>query len=380
MSVIARVRHRGRPSLAPAPARGRARPRGGGRAPRRAQRRRRDRRDPLDRARARRSAALRMWALRRRARRARRRPAAVRRDDLQGRRRRARPRRRQGRDPRPGGNGALEPSVREAMLLDFADLVESLDGRYITAEDVGTGTDDMTTIARASRSTSPGCRPRTAAAAIRARSPRWASRPRSAPASRYRRGAPELDGLRIVVVGLGHVGSRLAARLRRGGREADRRRRRSRQARARRPPRRALGRARCGDANALRRARAVRARRRRSTSRRSDSLGAGIVCGAANNQLTDERLADRAGRARGHLRARLHRQRRRADQRLPRAPRARRGLGARARRAGSRRRWRGSSPWPRTAGSCRWPPRTSSRASGSSTPPCETREAWLSYA
>ena len=50
---------------------------------------------------------------------------------------------------------------RRAALLDFADLVESLDGRYITAEDVGVCPDDMVTIARAHRPRHrPAARPR----------------------------------------------------------------------------------------------------------------------------------------------------------------------------------------------------------------------------
>src|SRR5215207_9809648 len=40
---------------------------------------------------------------------------------------------------------------RQAMLLDFADTVNALDGRYVTAEDVGTSAEDMATLATASR-------------------------------------------------------------------------------------------------------------------------------------------------------------------------------------------------------------------------------------
>ena len=58
------------------------------------------------------------------------------RDDLQGGRRGARPRRRQGRDLRARRAGSTASAGR-AALLDFGDLVESLGGRYITAEDVG---------------------------------------------------------------------------------------------------------------------------------------------------------------------------------------------------------------------------------------------------
>ena len=53
-----------------------------------------------------------------------------------------------------GGKGVIaapgemrpEGDLRRAILLDFGDLVESLEGRYVTAEDVGTGAADMAVI------------------------------------------------------------------------------------------------------------------------------------------------------------------------------------------------------------------------------------------
>src|SRR5688500_10129983 len=44
--------------------------------------------------------------------------------------------------------GGLDGERREAALLDFGDLVESLGGRYITAEDVGTTPADLVTVSR----------------------------------------------------------------------------------------------------------------------------------------------------------------------------------------------------------------------------------------
>src|SRR6266480_562823 len=41
---------------------------------------------------------------------------------------------------------ALAPEARRDLMLDLGDIVESLDGRYVTAEDVGTGTEDMAII------------------------------------------------------------------------------------------------------------------------------------------------------------------------------------------------------------------------------------------
>ena len=45
----------------------------------------------------------------------------------------------------------LNPAQRRAALFDFADTVEMLDGRYITAEDVGTSSRDMSAIATRTR-------------------------------------------------------------------------------------------------------------------------------------------------------------------------------------------------------------------------------------
>jgi leucine dehydrogenase len=124
-----------------------------------------------------------------------------------------------------GGKGVIctEPgpprgSARRDLLLDFGDLVESLDGRYVTAEDIGTGAEDVVVIAeRTSHVTglppelggSGDPSPLTALgveAAMRA-------------CVRHRFGVADLAGLSVAVIGLGHVGSRLARRLARAGAE-----------------------------------------------------------------------------------------------------------------------------------------------------------------
>src|SRR5688572_15810794 len=51
----------------------------------------------------------------------------------------------------PPDGAALEPRRRRAVLHDFADTVEALRGRYVTAEDVGTSTRDMQAIAEVTR-------------------------------------------------------------------------------------------------------------------------------------------------------------------------------------------------------------------------------------
>src|SRR5215211_618845 len=101
---------------------------------------------------------------------------------------------------------------RRDLLLDFGDLVESLGGRYVTAEDVGISPPDLVAIRERTahvtglppeRGGSGDPSPFTALgveAAMRA-------------CARVRLGSPELAGLRVVVAGLGHVGEKLARRL-----------------------------------------------------------------------------------------------------------------------------------------------------------------------
>lgn len=126
--------------------------------------------------------------------------------------------------PLGGGKGVimLAPHTsisrqrRHAALLDFADTVAMLRGRYITAEDVGTSSRDMSVIAGQTRYVAGLSRrqggsgdpsPFTALGveyAIRACCERVF-------------GSDSLQGRTLAVVGLGHVGSRLARRCARAG-------------------------------------------------------------------------------------------------------------------------------------------------------------------
>ncbi len=126
--------------------------------------------------------------------------------------------------PQGGGKGvimlrrdvATTPRLRRAALLDFGDTVDAVAGRYITAEDVGTSTRDMTVIAERTRHVAglPRSRggggdpsPMTALGvlhAIRA-------------CCEWTFGDPSLQGLRVGVIGLGHVGSRVARLCARAG-------------------------------------------------------------------------------------------------------------------------------------------------------------------
>ncbi|MGI8715851.1 MAG: Glu/Leu/Phe/Val family dehydrogenase [Solirubrobacteraceae bacterium] len=112
--------------------------------------------------------------------------------------------------------GVLTSARRRDALLDFADAVESLGGRYVTAEDVGTSSRDMSVIAQRtahvaglarSRGGSGDPSPLTALGvevAIRATCERAF-------------GGDSLRGRSICVLGLGHVGSRVARRCARAG-------------------------------------------------------------------------------------------------------------------------------------------------------------------
>ena len=113
-------------------------------------------------------------------------------------------------------DGSLTSERRHAALLDFGDTVQSLDGRYITAEDVGTSSRDMSVIAQ-----------RTSHVAGLARSlggsgdpsPLTALGVEVAIGASCERAFSDrsLRGRTICVIGLGHVGSRVAKRCARAG-------------------------------------------------------------------------------------------------------------------------------------------------------------------
>jgi leucine dehydrogenase len=184
----------------------------------------------------------------------------------------------------------LEGEPRRAALLDFGDLVESLDGRYVTAEDVGTSPADLVVIReRTSHVTglppehggSGDPSPFTALgveAAIRA-------------CVRARCGGTALAGHTVAVVGLGHVGLRLAQRLAEDGCRllvsdiaADKRAIAERLgARWLEPDEAMLAEcdvlAPCALGGAI-------------GPHNVDDLRCAIVCGSANNQLADESIAE----------------------------------------------------------------------------------------
>tara|TARA_R110002020_G_scaffold50844_13_gene144020 strand:- start:7644 stop:8717 length:1074 start_codon:yes stop_codon:yes gene_type:complete len=113
-----------------------------------------------------------------------------------------------------GGKAVILGDARRdktpALMAAFGRHVEALGGRYITAEDVGISTDDIEQAARMTRHARG-----TAATGLGDPSPYTALGVfhgiRSALAHRF--GSSDLAGRRVVVQGLGHVGSGLAKRL-----------------------------------------------------------------------------------------------------------------------------------------------------------------------
>ncbi len=126
--------------------------------------------------------------------------------------------------PLGGGKGVImvdprvsfTPARRKAALLDFADTVDALDGHYFTAEDVGTSSRDMNVIAQRTRFVVG--RPRSQGGSGDP-SPLTALGVEAAVKACCERvfGTPSLDGRSVCVVGLGHVGSRVARRFARAG-------------------------------------------------------------------------------------------------------------------------------------------------------------------
>jgi leucine dehydrogenase len=104
-------------------------------------------------------------------------------------------------------NGPI--ASRDRLFAAHGRFVESLGGRYITAEDVGTSHEDMAIVKRETRHVA-GLRdpsPVTAHGVLRA----------LLPAARHRWGSEELRGRTVALQGCGHVGAALARELRAAG-------------------------------------------------------------------------------------------------------------------------------------------------------------------
>jgi leucine dehydrogenase len=111
-------------------------------------------------------------------------------------------------DPGP----ALTGERRRDMLLDFADTVNTLDGRYVTAEDVGTSADDMATLATV---TDHVCGLARELGGSGDPSPFTALGVQAAMRACVERrfGSADLTGRSVAIIGIGHVGGALARQL-----------------------------------------------------------------------------------------------------------------------------------------------------------------------
>ena len=118
-----------------------------------------------------------------------------------------------------GGKGVIcapgsPPTGRERrdLLLDFGDLVESLEGRYVTAEDVGISPPDLVAI-RERTAHVTGLPPEHGGSGDPSPFTAIGVEAAMRACARERFGTAELAGLRIVIAGTGHVGEKLARRL-----------------------------------------------------------------------------------------------------------------------------------------------------------------------
>lgn len=184
----------------------------------------------------------------------------------------------------------LSASRRRDLMLDLGDAVEALEGRYVVAEDVGTTTEDMTSVAErtshvvglpSDRGGSGDPSPVTARgveAAMRAACERGL-------------GSSDLADVRVCVIGLGHVGAALAERLADAGARLvvtdidERRRELARHLGANWvDPAEAIG----AECDVL----APCALGGTIDEAALERLRCAVVCGSANNTLADENLAD----------------------------------------------------------------------------------------
>jgi leucine dehydrogenase len=115
-------------------------------------------------------------------------------------------------------DGAPQGRARRDVLLDFGETVEAVRGAYITAEDVGTSSRDMTVIAEATKHVSGLAQSRGGSGDP---SPYTALGVQAAVLASCERafGDTSLKGRSVAIVGLGSVGLRLAKLLARRGAE-----------------------------------------------------------------------------------------------------------------------------------------------------------------
>ena len=246
------------------------------------------------------------------------------RHDLQGRARRAAARRRQER----AHPAARSTSTASRSSARSASSSTTCGGHYITAEDSGTGLEDMEVIRTVTKHVT-GVDPSHGGSGDPSPFTALGVRRGIEACVQLKLGKKTLEGVHVAVQGVGHVGYHLCKELARARGQALGRRRRPAQGRARAPRVRREGRpARRHLRRRLRRLRAVRAR---LGAQRPDHPAHQGDDRRRRREQPARRAAPRRRpeRARHPLRARLRHQRRRPHQRRQEVDRLRRGQGAR---------------------------------------------------
>ena len=201
-----------------------------------------------------------------------------------------------------GGKGVIcapqgdppEGEERRGLLLDFADVVETLEGRYVTAEDVGTGAADMAVISEGTSHVvglSPELGGMGDPSPLTARGVSGAIG--ACLAERF--GSADPAGRRVCVVGAGSVGMQLARRMADAGAEVTV----SDIDPSRRPLAETIGASWVDPGEALLASCDVLAPCALGgaiDAEVAQGLRCEIVCGAANNVLSEGRIADALAR------------------------------------------------------------------------------------
>ena len=181
---------------------------------------------------------------------------------------------------------------RVALFRAFGRFIDDLRGHYITAEDSGTGLEDMEIIRTQTKHVT-GVDPSHGGSGDPSPFTALGVRRGIEACVKFKLGKDDLKGVHVAVQGVGHVGYHLCKELHARGREALRRRRRPAQERARAARVRRRDRPRSTRSP---RSTATCSRRARSAPALNDDtiphLKATIVAGAANNQLAEPRHGD----------------------------------------------------------------------------------------
>ncbi len=116
-------------------------------------------------------------------------------------------------------SGGIDLEHRTELVADAAEVIDAFDGRYVTGPDIGSTPDDMALVHRLARG-SAFCRPESDGGSGSS-SPATARGVIAAlhAALHHRRGSTQVTGLRVGLIGFGHVGRLVAEELAQSGAE-----------------------------------------------------------------------------------------------------------------------------------------------------------------